>query len=181
MSDKTELELLKERAKKLNISFSPNIGLQALKDKVAAELTTPEPEPKQDTMSEARKARLELAKRRKAAKLEAEKLIRIRVTCMNPAKKEWKGEIITVSNKLVGTQRKMVPFVDHEDGYHVPQFILNVLKNRRFQQFTTKKMPNGQETRIGKLVKEFAIEILPPLTKTELSDLAKAQAAAGGV
>ena len=44
---------------------------------------------------------------------------------MNPTKKEWEGEIITVSNALVAvTVKKYIPFAA-EDGWHVPQISLN--------------------------------------------------------
>lgn len=174
----TELDLLKERARKLGITFSNNIGLESLKEKVKNEMESLEPK---QAVDEDRQKRIAKAEERKKAKLSAEKLVRIRITCMNPAKKEFPGEIFTVSNKLVGTQKKFIPFTGHEEGYHVPQMILNVLKERKFQQFTNVKLPNGDISRKGKLVKEFAIEILPPLTQAELKDLAKAQAAAGGV
>ncbi len=58
-------------------------------------------------------------------------------------------------------------------------FIYKVLKNRKYQQFYTVKLPNGDTTKRGRMVKEFAIEVLPALTKKELEELAKRQAAAG--
>ena len=45
------------------------------------------------------------------------------------------------------------------------------------QIFVSASLPNGEKTRKGKLIKEFNIEILPPLTEQELKDLAKEQAA----
>lgn len=179
MTEVDELTLLKERAGKLGLKVSNNIGLDTLREKVNA-AASPKVEVAEPT-DPARAKRLALAKERKKAKQSAEKLIRIRLTCMNPAKKEFPGEIITVSNKVVGTQRKFIPFNMSDDGYHVPQMILNALQARKFQQFYTERLPNGDTHRKGRLQKEFAIEILPQLTKKDIDELAKAQAQAGGV
>ncbi len=111
---------------------------------------------------------------------EASALVRVRVTCMNPNKKEWKGEIFTASNSIVGTFRKYVQF-NTEDGWHVPQIILNMIKARQFQTFYTIKNERGVAVRKGKLVPEFAVEVLPPLTEEELLELSRRQALAGGV
>lgn len=117
--------------------------------------------------------------KRKRLKAEAEKLVRIRVTCMNPAKKEWHGEIFTTGNSAVGTLRKFVPF-NNDEGWHVPQMILNMIQERQCQVFVNKKTQNGVTVREGKLIKEFAVEIMPDLTPAELRELARRQAMAAG-
>jgi len=116
----------------------------------------------------------------KAAKLarlrkEASRLIRIRISCMNPNKKEWEGEVFTVSNSAVGTHKKFVPF-NNEDGWHVPNIIYKHLLERECQIFQTVKGPRGNKIRKGKLIKEFAIEVLTPLTPVEIQELATQQA-----
>lgn len=171
MSDTTpsELELLKERADQMGISYHPNIGLDKLREKVNAVLA---PEPKEeDAPAGAESEREKLIK-------EASKLKRINITCMNPAKRDWPGEIFTCGNAVVGTFRKFVPF-GTENGYHVPNIIYNMLKERKFQQFRNEKSKNGVNVRVGYMVAEFAIQDLPPLTKEELDQLRKDQAARG--
>lgn len=117
---------------------------------------------------------------RAAAREEALRLVRINVTCMNPLKSEWEGEIITVGNNLIGTVSKMVPF-NTVDGWHVPNIIYQVLKDRQFQQFAAKKVRPGQPaSRVTKLVREFAIEVLDPLTEQELKELRQRQLIAKG-
>ena len=108
-------------------------------------------------------------------KADALRLIRIRLQCMNPAKKEWEGEIISVGNSVVGTVKKYIPF-NADEGWHVPRILLDTLQDRQCQVFTTVKSKNGINVRKGKLIKEFAIEILPPLTQDELKELAQRQA-----
>ena len=110
------------------------------------------------------------------------KLVRIRIACLNPQKAHVQGEIITVGNRFVGTVRKYVPFGEMTDnGYHVPYIIYTQLKSRQFNQVTTKKGPNGRVLPIQRLVHEFAIEVLDPLTPAELDALARQQAAAAGM
>ena len=102
-------------------------------------------------------------------------LKRIRVTCMNPQKSSWKGETISVGSRKMGTFKKYIPF----DGqpYHVPKAIYDVLKERKCTIFVS-RMEGKEEFRDPKLINEFAIEDLPPLTQQELADLEKRQALA---
>ena len=117
---------------------------------------------------------------RAALQKSASELMRIRVTCMNPAKKEWEGEIFTVGNAVVGTFKKYVPF-NADEGWHVPRIIYEQLKDRECQVFTTVRDSRGNSTRKGKLIKEFAIEVLPNLTEEEIKELAQRQAMAKSV
>jgi hypothetical protein len=115
----------------------------------------------------------ELRERAKKAK----GLVRIRLTCMNPAKADWNGEIYTVQNRLVGTIRKFVPF--NVDAWHVPGMLYEFLKNKQCQTFHTVKLDNGVKVRQGRMVPEFAIEVLPPLDQKEIDQIATRQAAQG--
>ena len=170
-----ELTVLKKRADVMGISYHPSIGLDKLKEKVNAVLTDgPVTATEEETKPSDTKTETE-GQRKLRLKKEASKLVRIRVTCMNPNKKEWEGEIFTVSNAVVGTYKKMVPF-NLDEGYHVPQIIYEQLKERKCQVFQTVKDNRGNKMRKGKLINEFNIEVLPPLTEAELKDLAQRQA-----
>ena len=175
-----ELTLLKQRAQTLGIKFHPSIGLESLRSKVSAALTGEDAEEAaEEPVPEAPATESRIQMRNRLHK-EASALVRVRVTCMNPNKKEWKGEIFTASNSIVGTFRKYVQF-NTEEGWHVPQIILNMIKARQFQTFYTIKNERGVAVRKGKLVPEFAVEVLPPLTEKELLELSRRQALAGGV
>jgi hypothetical protein len=172
LPQKTEIELLRERADRMGVKYHPTIGKDKLKEKIDLKLSgAVEPieqvqqRPKGETPIQ-RKARL---------RKESARLVRVRVTCMNPNKKEWEGEIFTASNSVVGTFKKYVPF-NAEDGWHIPTIILKQIQERKCQIFQTVKNSRGQKMRKGKLVKEFAVEILPPLTSSELKELAQQQA-----
>lgn len=166
-----ELATLKARADLLGISYHPSIGVDKLRDKVRAALASDTEEVKSkatssgETEGQYRQRKIE----------EATRLVRIRLTCMNPLKKEWDGEIITVGNSLVGTLKKFIPF-NAEEGWHVPHMMYEELRDRQCQIFFTKTDERGNKVRAGKLIKEFAIEVLPQLTTEELKALATEQA-----
>lgn len=176
-----ELTSLKARADMMGVSYHPKIGVDALRTKIQDRL---------DGKVEAETAAPSLAKagndgeesegqRRARLKKEANKLVRINVTCNNPAKKEWDGEIFTAGNALVGTFKKFVPF-NTTDGWHVPHAIYLMLKHREFQDFYNEKSKNGVSVRKGRIRKEFNIEIMDPLTEAELKELGRRQAMAAG-
>jgi len=170
-----ELTLLKERATTIGIKYHPSIGVVSLKEKIESKLNGPKeevPEPKvtkQKTVAKETKAM-----RHSRLRKEANKLVRVRLNCMNPAKRNWKGEIISVSNSVIGTIKKYIPF-SAEGGYHIQAALLEQLKERRCQIFN-EIVVNGRKMKKGKLIREFSIEILPPLTNKELSELAQRQA-----
>ena len=100
---------------------------------------------------------------------------------MNPAKKAWQGEMFTVSNSSAGTFKKFVPF-NIEDGWHIPQIMLNFLQERKFSEhYVSGKDSRGRDIKRYRLSREFAIEIMDPLTMKELNDLKIKQSMAGTV
>lgn len=165
-----ELDILKARADKLGIAYKANIGIEALKAKLE-EVLKPTEEPKLDTE----------AAKRKAIRDEALKLVRIRITCLDPAKKGFPGEIFTIGNKYIGTVRKWVPYGDAgQVGWHVPYCIYKMLKDKKFV-IKEQKSVNGKLIYTQKEVPAYAIELLPMLTEKELKDLAIEQSRTGRV
>jgi hypothetical protein len=181
-----ELVLLKQRADIMGITYHPNIGVEKLKAKIdekskgipaeaeAEELGTiaaAQKAAKADTFTPGIKetpAQLK-AKRRQAAL----RLVRIRVSNMNPIKGAMKGEIFSVGNADIGMIKKYIPY-NAEQGWHVPQILLTQLQNKKFMTHFEVKIGNKRVTR-HKLVPELSIEILPPLTAKELNDLKQRQ------
>ncbi len=175
-----ELTALKERATTLGITFHPNIGVYKLREKVAAAIEGKPAVPDVPEVTAPTEVVAEVeTKAQRAARLrkDANQLVRIRVTCMDPAKKEWLGAMYSVSNSLVGTIKKYVPF-NNDEGWHVPQMLLNHLRERTCQIFVSKTNPDGSKSRTGKIIKELAIEVMPALTAVELQELAQRQAMA---
>ncbi len=175
-----ELAALKSRADMMGISYHPSIGLEKLREKVNAAIEGKADETKQDAAVVVSSSGETEGQRNARLKKEASKLVRIRVSCMNPAKKEWEGEIFSIGNAVVGSFTKYVPF-NTEDGWHVPHMMYQMIKDRECQVFYTVTDSRGNKTRKGKLIKEFNVEVLPPLTPEELHDLAQRQAMAKSI
>lgn len=183
-----ELALLKQRAKMMGITFSNNISVETLKkkivDKMSGEETAPTDEA--DTAAAAAPSMTGEPARprslRQQIREDAMKLVRLRITNLDPKKKDLPGEIISIYNSYLGTVRKFVPFgAATDNGYHVPYCIYTFLKERQFLSIKVRKGSNREPIIERRMVPEFALEVLPPLTPAELRKLAAAQAAAGGV
>lgn len=170
-----EMTALKARADLLGLNYHPSIGLEKLKEKLAAAMSdSPEkPEPVEEVYETEGAMRMRLRK-------QANEQIRIRVTCMNPAKKEWEGEMFTSGNSIIGTYTKFVPF-NIDEGWHVPRIIYNQIVDRKCQIFYSEKDVRNNTIRKGKLIKEFAVEVLPNLTVEELHELAQRQAMSNSI
>lgn len=180
-----EMTILKQRATMMGIKFSNNIGLEALRKKVAdaqegiTEQEQPEVNPLTTTTTTVQEDKLSMAQR---IRLENTRLIRVRIQNLDPKKKDLPGEILTVANDYMGTVRKYVPYGEATDnGYHIPYCLYKLLKSRKFLHVSVKKGRNGKERVEQQWVREFAIEILPQLTEEELKQLGQAQLAAGSL
>lgn len=182
-----ELTTLKSRADLLGIHYHPSIGLEKLREKVNGAVTSKdetEPAVTAAATDEDPKNTLPAVETdgqfRARKKREANELLRLRVTCMNPSKAEWDGEIFTAGNSLVGSFKKYIPF-NADEGWHVPRMLYNQIKERECQIFVSSQDARGNTVRKGKLIKEFAIEIMPNLTPDELAELARRQAASKAI
>jgi hypothetical protein len=188
----SELDMLKERARLMSIPFSNRIGVDALRAKIDAKLEdrpipadeTDEPETNGlaalSGESEAPEGET-LDQLRQRLNRECMRLIRVRITNLDPKKKDLPGEIITVGNDIIGTVKKFVPFGEATDnGYHLPWIIYEELRSRVFLNIRTSKKAGQIQVDSG-WAREFSLEVLPPLTETELARLAAAQAAGNNI
>lgn len=160
------------QADAMGVSFHPNISTDKLRERVVNALNGTDAQ-SQAPLIEAAKTESE-NERRIRLRAEASKLIRVHVTCMDPMKKEYQGEIITAGNSIVGSYRKFVLF---NEAYHLPYIILKQLEDKQCQIFTTAKNDRGQSVRKSKLIKAYSIQYLPQLTAEELAELAADQRA----
>ena len=189
----SELDMLKSRAKLMGITFSNNIGLDALKTKIEEHKQASEAKTQTQALAQTNEQQPEVqaevqTKKNKTLSLRAHlqkekmKLVRLRITNLDPKKKDLPGEILTTGNEYLGTVRKFVPFGEATDnGYHVPYCLYEMMRDRKFLSIKTRKGPKGQTIVEQQMVREFALEILPPLTEAELARLSAAQLSAGGV
>lgn len=169
-NQESELDALKLRADQLGLKYHPTIGVDKLREKVNEAMAA---DPKASDVEQ----ELPEPTKGNGVRDEALALVRVRVTCMNPNKKELEGEIFCTGNSKLGTVKKFVPY---EVEWHVPAIILQMIKRRQYQTFVTKKTPNGGKVKVGKLVREFAVEELPPLSEKELQELKQRQLMAAG-
>ena len=197
---KEELRILKETATKAGIQFAKNLGLQSMRDLVRKELAPDAnshlvtqagdisaeqqslDQIKDKNSMEARSLRARInmlvlpefqSKIKKTANKRDNcgKLVRIIAHNNSPLKKEWEGEIITASNDL-GTWKKYIQF---DVEWHVPKIIYNVLKEKKYSHFYSRKNDQGITIRKVRLLPEYNIELLEPLTNSEVKALAERQ------
>jgi hypothetical protein len=176
-----ELALLKQRADIMGVAYHPNIGIDKLKAKLADKIegvTDEQADEEIETINAAEQSTTALpvetaAEAKLRRKQEALRLVRIRMTSMNPSKANMKGEIFSVGNAELGMIKKYVPF-NAEQGWHVPNIILEEIRQRKFINHFEVKI-DGKNVNRHRLIPEYAIEILPPLTETELNELKQRQ------
>lgn len=205
-----EKTLLLARARLMGMKVSNNIGLATLKERIAEHMKTevektekavtqlPTPAPSFPTAAPAQFApsrnvpaqmtvnalpngpetRQQIRERLIRDQM---KLVRLRITNLDPKKKNIPGEVFTMANKYLGTVRKYIPFGNSEDGYHVPWCIYEMLKERKFLHIRSIRNKNGRGEHIEtSYVPEFSLEVLPQLTEKEIKELARMQAAKKG-
>ena len=187
-----ELTFLKERAKVMGIPFSNNISLETLRKRVADKMEekdeapevnalTGDPEIAQAMVAKPLNQQANAIALRKLVYAEQMRQVRVRITNMDPKKKDLPGEIWTVANEYLGTVRKFVPYGEQtDDGYHIPYCLYRLLDSKRFLHIRDVKDRTTGIVRQDKVwAKEFSLDVLPALTQAELDRLAAAQAAAG--
>jgi hypothetical protein len=190
-----ELAELKQRADIMGIKYNPRIGVDTLRARIQAKIDGDPSVDDEDAAAEEQEtiATSEIvaglntftplqkptpAQLKAKRKQDALRMQRVRITCMNPAKRAWMGEIFSVGNSEIGMIKKYVPF-NAEQGWHVPTIMLGMIKDRKYLTHYEVKIGNKKIKRT-KLVPEFAVEILPPLTSKELQELKQRQLMAQG-
>ena len=187
-----ELTFLKERAKVMGIPFSNNISLETLRKRVADKMEEKDEAPEVNALTGDPEIAQAMAVKplnqqdnaialRKLVYAKQMRLVRVRITNMDPKKKDLPGEIWTVANEYLGTVRKFVPYGEQtDDGFHIPYCLYRLLDSKRFLHIRDVKDRTTGIVRQDKVwAKEFSLDVLPTLTQAELDRLAAAQAAAG--
>lgn len=121
--------------------------------------------------------------RRLVIRSQALRLSRVRVTNMDPNDSMLEGIILSVTTKYTGKVSKYIPFGENAGaGYHIPQILFDQLKT---MQFPFRKEIKGGQFGVKKyktmMMKKYNIEILQPLTKVELAELASHQKATNAI
>lgn len=178
-----ERQELESKATALGISFRNNIGDETLKERikeaeangktlVSDSVISPNA-PKVVIADERYRTPLQLINKRVK---DAQKLQRVLITCMNPNKGAWQGEIFTVANDSLNIKR-MVPFGTET---HVEVALLEMIKERKYRVQNKSKKGKGSNKVSRTLVPEFAIKYLDSMSAADIKDLAAQQLAAAG-
>lgn len=174
-AEQEELQLLKDRADRMGIQYHPSIGLDKLRTKVKTALDLDgEPDPVKSGDVDMSQFVESLGQKKARLKKESERLIRVRVACMNPTKAAMEGDIFTAGNKYIGMISKYVPF--NADAWHVPKILVDMMEEKKYIHHYKVKDAQGNDINKQKLMKEYSIQYLPNLTEQELKDLAHEQA-----
>lgn len=102
------------------------------------------------------------------------KLVRVIVTCNDPSKAGLNGELRVVGN--LEMDRKQ--FIPYGKPVHIPQIMLNALKEIKFN-LIQKDVISDNNVKTCKVIESNAynIQILPPLTTSELQAIQQEQLA----
>ena len=106
---------------------------------------------------------------------EAMRLIRCIITCNNKNKTSYTGEIFCARNAVVPEVKKFIPF---GVPTHIPKILFNMIKEKQYQQFKTKKV-NGNTVKESFMVAEYNIQLLDPISAEEFNAIKQKQLAEG--
>jgi hypothetical protein len=174
-----ELEALKEQATKLGIKFHPSIGEDKLREKVKEAMEKGDEDdapPLKESTIPAIPENETQAQKNSRLKADMLKLVRVRISNMNPNKREWDADIFQVANSLINVKRT-VPF---NVEWHVEACLLKQIQQKRCKVMREVTLSGGKKKKEPMLIPEYAVEILPQLTEKELKALAQRQAMAAG-
>jgi hypothetical protein len=108
-------------------------------------------------------------------------LVRVIVSPNDPLMATYPGLIFTVGSSAVNNGRmikKFVPF-NNDEGWHIPQIILDQIDSAQMQKFRPITLPNGEKTLQAYLTKKFNVQRLDDLSAEEIAAIGTAQKARG--
>lgn len=175
---------LKKRADLLGIKYKSNVSIATLQKLINEKLEEPTAnggEGEAGATNEGAKATSAPTKEQvaEAAYKEAMKLARVIITPMEATKAaNLESELFCAGNSVVGTVKRTIPFGVE---WHVEKILLNSIREKKYQLFTSKKNAQGVDVTTSRLVPAYSITELPPLTEEELAKLADLQIRTGAL
>lgn len=162
---------LKKQADRLGISYKSNTSMATLQKAVKDKLEEPMGESTEQESTST--VGITKGKTIEDHYSDAMKLVRVIITPMESNKaSNLEYEMVCAGNSVVGTVKRVITF---GEPWHVEQILLNALKEKKFQMFTSKKNSRGVVITQAKLVNAYNIAELPPLSDSELDALADRQ------
>ena len=187
-----QLSALKSQADLLDVKYAQNIGAETLAERVRAakeklqptEAVEGEKEPDLVvTDPETHKQVVVPADiESKYAVFHAKQLIRVSVTCVNPAKADIPSDLYTVYSSSLGRVSQVIPH-QAPKGTHIPRCLVDFLKTKKFLAFRPTGLKKGEVGCNREYVEmnEFIIRELPPLTFDEFKSIVERQDRAAAI
>ena len=174
--EKSERDLLKEKADLLGISYASNISTEKLRELVnkvnePLEVT----EPKQEKASASTTNEVDPV----AIRLELTKKIRVLITCNDPLMKDYDTTpYYSFSNSTLTLPSITIPLGVE---WHIPNAYVGMLQAMECKIPVKSKDEKGRPITIRRTVKKYNVNVLPPLTPKELEELKQAQIMRDGI
>ena len=170
---------LKKQADRLGITYKSNVSMATLQKAIQDKMNQPiggedsAPEPTATETKPTKSARELEEDRIRKLHNDAMKLVRVIITPMDSLKAaNMDSDVFCAGNSVLGTVKRVIPFGVE---WHVEQILLNTIREKKFQLFTSKKNARGATETTARLVPAYNITELPPLTQEELDKLADHQ------
>lgn len=123
-----EIETIKSQLDMMDVKYHHNANLATLK-KLKAKAMEPKEEKAPKAVTESRES---LAIKQRKAALE---MVRVAITCRNPAKQQRRGEFLVVGNAVVGNLKIFIPYnCELAEDIRIPRIFIDLLKSRQYQQ-----------------------------------------------
>lgn len=152
-TEKTERDLLKEKADLLGITYAGNISTEKLRDLVNKA---------NDPDEAVNDFRLEMTKR-----------VRVLITCNDPMMKDYDmTPYYSFSNSALTLPAITVPLGVE---WHILHAYVLMLQDMECKIPVKSKDSKGRVITIRRTIKKYNVNILPPLTEKELEELKQAQ------
>lgn len=165
MSEVSQLDKLKEQANQLGIEYPNNTTIKSLKKRITDHLN-------QETIEETKEQYTNLYQ-------ENMKLVKVIITPVDSAKRDYQGEYFSVGNDVLGTVTRFVPF---NEEWMIEEILAKHIESKQYQHIITKRSKdNRNETLDSRLVPAYNVQRLPLPTKEELAELKRIQEARQGV
>lgn len=168
-TEKTERDLLKEKADLLGIEYAGNISNEKLRDLVNKANESLEDNKEDKASNTSNKPVDDLVKIR----LELTKKVRILITCNDPLMKDYDTTpYYSFSNSAITLPSITIPLGVE---WHIPNAYVGMLQAMECKIPVKSKDEKGRPITVRRTIKKYNVNILPPLTEKELEELKQAQ------
>ena len=169
-TEKTERDLLKEKADLLGITYAGNISTEKLRDLVNKANDPDGIESEQSSNNSTAVSNGNLAN---DFRLEMTKKVRVLITCNDPMMKDYDmTPYYSFSNSALTLPAITVPLGVE---WHIPYAYVLMLQDMECKIPVKTKDAKGRPTTTRRTIKKYNVNILPPLTEKELEELKQAQ------